>query len=84
MRGPSSWSSAGRTVTDPATAHATTTIVPAAIPLKMSEPTTNWPAIAIATVVPAISTERPEVRDVRSSASRVDAPRSRSSRERTT
>ena len=75
MRGPRSCSSAGRTVTEPATAHATTTIVPAAIPLKMSEPTTNWPAIAIATVVPAISTERPEVRDVRSSASRVDAPR---------
>jgi hypothetical protein len=28
----------GRTVTEPATAHATTTIVPLAIPLKMSEP----------------------------------------------
>ena len=83
-RGPSSWSSAGSTVTDPATAQPTTTIVPAAIPLKTSEPTTNWPAIAIATVVPAISTERPEVRDVRSSASRTVAPRSRSSRERTT
>ena len=83
-RGPSSRSSAGSTVTDPATAQATTTIVPAAIPLKMAEPTTNWPAIAIATVVPAISTARPDVRDVRSSASRTDAPRRRSSRERTT
>ena len=38
----------------------------------------------IATVVPAMRTARPDVRDVRSSASRVDPPRWRSSRERTT
>ena len=38
MRGPSSSSTAGSTVTDPATAHATTAIVPAAIPVKMAEP----------------------------------------------
>ena len=66
----------------PATAQATTAIVPAAIPVKMAEPTMNWPAIAIATVAPAITTVRPEVRAVRSSASCEGTPRRRSSRER--
>jgi hypothetical protein len=56
-------------VTEPATAHATTAIVPLAIPLNTSEPTTNCAAIAIATVVPAITTARPDVPAVRSSAS---------------
>ena len=71
-------------MTEPATAQATTTIVALAIALNTSEPIANRPAIAIATVVPAISTERPDVWEVRSSAARVDRPRRRSSRERTT
>ncbi len=53
---------------EPATAQAITAIVPLAMPLKMLEPIANWPAIAIATVAPATSTVRPEVRAVRSSA----------------
>ena len=84
IRGPSSSSTAGSTVTEPATAHATTAIVPPAMPLKMSEPITNMPAIAIATVVPETITVRPEVRAVRSSASCEASPRARSSRERIT
>ena len=84
MRAPSSSSTAGRTVTEPATAQATTAIVPLATPLKMSEPITYWPAMAIATVLPETSTVRPEVRAVRASASCEGAPRCRSSRERMT
>lgn len=75
---------AGSTVTEPATAHATTAMVPLAIPLKMFEPTMNWPDIAIITVRPATSTERPTVAAVRSSASDVPRPRWRSSLKRTT
>jgi hypothetical protein len=56
MRGPTSSSTAGRTVTEPTTAHAITAIVPLAMPLKMSVPIMNCPAIAIATVVPATIT----------------------------
>jgi len=84
MRGPSSSSTAGSTVSEPTTAQATTAIVPAAMPLKMSDPTTNCAAIAIATVVPAMTTVRPDVRAVRSSASCDDSPRARSSRDRIT
>ncbi len=84
IRGPSSSSTAGSTVTDPATAQAITTIVPAAMPLKMSVPIMNCPAMAIATVVPATRTVCPEVRAVRSSALCEASPRARSSRERIT
>jgi hypothetical protein len=71
-------------VTEPATAQAITAIVPAAMPLKICEPITNWPAIATATVVPATTTVCPDVRAVRSSASWDASPRARSSRERMT
>jgi hypothetical protein len=80
--GPSSSSKPGSTVTDPATAQAITVIVPLARPLKMSVPMMYMPAIAMATVVPEISTVRPEVRAVRSSASCDGNPRRRSSRDR--
>ena len=59
-------------------------MVPLAMPLKMLEPIANWPAIAMATVAPAMSTVRPDVRAVRSSASWEASPWPRSSRERTT
>ena len=81
---PSSSSTAGRTVTDPATAHATTRIVALARPLKIFDPMTYIPAIATATVVPETITVRPEVRAVRSSASCDGRPLCRSSRERMT
>ena len=84
MPGPSSCRTAGRTVTEPTTAHATTAMVPLAIPLKTLDRITNWAAMATITVVPAITTDRPEVRAVYSSASCEDKPRRRSSRERTT
>ena len=71
-------------MTEPATAQATTAIVPLAIAVEDVEPITNIPAIAIATVVPETSTVRPEVRAVRSSASCEGRPRWRSSRERIT
>ena len=68
-REPSSSRIAGRTVTEPATAQATTAIVPLATALKTLERITNSPAIAIITVVPETRTVRPDVRAVRSSAS---------------
>jgi hypothetical protein len=71
-------------VTDPATAHAITIIVPLARPLKTLEPITNMPAIATATTVPDTMTVRPDVRAVRSSAACDSTPRWRSSRERIT
>ena len=71
-------------MTEPATAQATTAIVPLAMPLKIFEPMMYMPAIAIATVVPETITVRPEVRAVRSSASCDGRPRRRSSRERIT
>jgi hypothetical protein len=59
-------------------------MVPAAIPFSTLAPARNMPAIAIATVVPDTITVRPDVREVRSSASSMVAPRRRSSRERIT
>ena len=82
--GPSSSRIAGKTVTEPTTAQATTAIVPLAIALKTFEWITNSPAIATITVVPETRTVRPDVRAVRSSASCEVRPRLRSSRERTT
>ena len=84
MRSPSSSSTAGSTVTEPTTAHATTVIVPLARLLKTSASITNMPAIAIATVAPETTTVRPDVRAVRTSASCEASPRCRSSRERIT
>jgi hypothetical protein len=69
---------------EPATAQRTTAIVPAAMPSSTLAPLMNMPAMAIATVVPETTTVRPDVREVVSSASRIAAPRRRSSRERTT
>jgi hypothetical protein len=84
IRGPSSSRSAGRTVTDPTTAQATTAIVALAIPLKTFVPAMKSPASAIITVVPETITVRPEVRAVCSSAASASRPRRRSSRMRVT
>ena len=71
-------------MTEPATAQATTVMVPAATPLRMGDPIMNWPAMAIATLVPATTTVHPEVFAVRSRASWELSPRARSSRDRIT
>ena len=84
MRGPSSSRSPGRTVTEPATAQATTEIVAAARLSKTFALTRNIAAMATMTVVPETITVRPEVRIVRSRASWGGRPRRRSSRERMT
>ena len=84
MRGPSSSSTAGSTVTDPTTAQTITAIVALASPLKTLEPTKYMPAIATATVVPDTITVRPDVRAVSSSASCDGRPRWRSCLERMT
>ena len=84
IRAPRSSSTPGSTVTEAATAQAITVMVPLASPLKMSEPITYIPAMAIATVVPEMTTVRPEVRAVTSSASSDERPRCRSSRDRMT
>ena len=60
-RSPSFESTAGSTVSEPATAIATTVIVPTAKEVKVAAPARNMPAIAIATVTPENSTARPEV-----------------------
>ena len=83
IRGPSSSSTAGSTVTEPATAHATTVIVAAARLLNVFAWTRKSAAMAMITVVPETTTVRPEVWAVRSSASWEGSPRRRSSRERT-
>lgn len=61
-----------------------TAIVAVAMPLKVLTPTMYMPAIAIATVAPEMTTVRPEVCNVVSSAASIAAPRFRSERERTT
>ena len=81
---PSRVSTAGSTVTEPATAQKMTAIVPAAMPLSIFSPGRNMPATATATMLPEITTVRPEVRDVVSRALRAVAPACRSWRERAT
>ena len=68
-RSPSHESMAGRTVSDPSTATATTRIVAAPNPLNVGSPVRNIPAIAMITVSPEMSTERPDVAAAISSAS---------------
>ena len=81
-RSPSFESSAGSTVSEPSIATPTTIIV--AIPNEryVLSPENSIPAIAIITVTPEISTERPEVAAAASSAARWLLPAARSSRSR--
>ncbi len=58
---PISDSSAGSAVSEPTTAVSTTRMVPSAKPMKMPLPVRNMPAMATITVMPEISTARPEV-----------------------
>ena len=58
---PSLESNAGSTVSEPSTAIATTAIVANAIEAKISLPVRNMPAIAVMTIRPETSTERPDV-----------------------
>ncbi len=55
-REPSPASAAGRTVTEPAMATSTTSIVPTPMEVKTLAPVNSMPAIAITTVVPETST----------------------------
>ena len=81
-RSPSQERSAGRTVSEPSTAIATTRIVAIANELNVLSPVRNMPAIAVMTVRPEISTERPEVAAAASRAALSDLPAARSSRSR--
>ena len=76
---PSLDSTAGRTVTLPIMATATTSIVPTAKLVKTALPARNMPDIAISTVRPETSTARPDVAAANSSAASDDLPASRSS-----
>ena len=80
MRSPSFDSRAGRTVTEPSIAIATTTIVPVANEVKSAAPARYMPLIAVITVTPEISTARPEVAAAASSAASALRPAARSSR----
>ena len=82
IRSPSRESSAGRTVSEPSIAAATTSIV--AIPNEryVLSPEKSIPAIAIITVTPEMSTERPDVAAAASSAALWPLPAARSSRSR--
>jgi hypothetical protein len=75
---------AGSTVTEPATAQATTVIVVTARLSKTLARIRNIAAIAMITVVPETIPVRPQVRTVRSSASCGGRLRRRSSRDRIT
>ena len=79
---PSSDIRAGSTVTDPATAMSTTRMVATAKPANSCMPDRNIPAIATMTVIPEISTDRPEVAAAIRSAASGAQPRARSSRSR--
>ena len=82
MRVPSVAMTAGRTVTDPTTATATTIIVPIAIEVKVPRPARSMPDIATITVKPETITARPEVAAAMSRASAALRPARRSSRAR--
>ena len=81
-RSPSFESTAGRTVSEPITATATTRIVPMAKPSNVAEPPKYMPAIAAITVKPEISTARPDVAAAACSAASSLRPAARSSRSR--
>ena len=74
MRSPSLESIAGRTVSEPIIAMATTRIVPIAIEAKPLSPVMNMPAMAAMTVKPETSTARPEVAAAASSAASGSRP----------
>ena len=76
---PSLDSTAGRTVTLPSIATATTSIVPTAKLVNTALPARNMPAIAIRTVRPETRTALPDVAAANSSAASDDRPASRSS-----
>ena len=82
IRSPSQARVAGRTVSDPTTATATTRIVPVANDWKVDAPARYIPAIAIITVKPEIITARPEVAAAAASEADSLRPDSRSSRSR--
>ena len=68
-RSPSLPSSAGSTVSEPTIAANTTSIAPIPIDVKIFEPASSIPAIAISTVPPEMSTAWPDVAAARGSAS---------------
>jgi hypothetical protein len=72
----------GSTVSDPSMAMPTTIIVPMPKPRYALSPENTIPAMAMITVTPEISTERPEVAAAASSAARWPLPAARSSRSR--
>ena len=81
-RSPSQARTAGRTVSEPITATATTRIVPVANDGKVGAPARYMPAIAIITVNPETITARPEVAAAAASEACSLRPDSRSSRSR--
>ena len=81
-RSPSLANTAGRTVSEPISAMATTSTVPMPKDAKVGEPIRNMPAIAVITTKPENSTARPDVAAAVCSASLLVRPRARSSRAR--
>ena len=81
-RSPSFDSTAGRTVSEPITAIATTRIVPVANEVNVDAPARYMPDIAMITVTPETRTARPEVAAAAASAASGAFPRARSSRSR--
>ena len=71
--------SAGSAVRAPSTATATTTMVPRPNDANVGLPARNSPAMAVITVMPEMSTARPEVAAAISIASSGERPLSRSS-----
>lgn len=83
-RAPTFESTAGRTVSEPSIATATTANVPVANDVNVAAPARYIPAIEIITVTPETSTARPEVAAAASIAAFPARPAARSSRTRRT
>ena len=81
-RSPSFDMTAGRTVSDPTIATATTVIVPVANDVNVGAPARYMPAMAVITVNPDTSTARPDVAAAASRAASALRPAARSSRAR--
>ncbi len=79
---PSSASMAGRAVSEPSIATATTMIVPTANDAELLSPVRNCPAMATMTVRPEMRIARPEVAEAISTADVSSRPARRSSRSR--
>jgi hypothetical protein len=80
IRGPSATSSAGNSVSEPSTAHSTTSTPPMPMASRYEPRNDTRPSRPLATATPEYTTTRPAVAKVRASASGRACPAASSSR----